>query len=96
MSTENCIICINKIGNNNYILLECNHKFHASCFIINKYSMCPTCNFIIVDENENNFNNFDDSILFPPAPQTSPLLTPASSFQINSLMDLDFEDNLYI
>ena len=90
---EHCTICIDEIGKNNYILLECNHKFHASCFVAEMYTSCPTCQFVIVNDSDNTNEEDNYSIPSPPpAPQTSPILSP----ELNLSIPMEIEDDLYI
>jgi hypothetical protein len=63
-SVENnneCPICFDVIGDNNNIITECGHKFHASC-IMRNVSMngfgCPCCRSVMADEPE---SDDDDS-----------------------------------
>jgi len=41
----NCLICANDIPSNDIITIECNHSYHASCYLIwdKSNNHCPTC-----------------------------------------------------
>ena len=43
--SQECPICLEKIGKNNYVLTKCNHKFCTDCFLksLNNNSSCPIC-----------------------------------------------------
>ena len=47
-----CSICLQEF-NNNFIIFECNHKFHASCILDNIHSIqtCPLCREIIISNS---------------------------------------------
>jgi hypothetical protein len=54
-NNSECPICFDVIGDNNNIITECGHKFHASC-IMKNVSMngfnCPCCRSVMADEPE--------------------------------------------
>lgn len=47
VTEHNCPICMNAIqNNNNFIALDCSHKFHASCIfqtLSTNHDKCPIC-----------------------------------------------------
>ena len=65
MSNDECIICLEKLKENNkFTLPECNHSFCTSCIVYwfrNGHNKCPYCNNSGEQVQTNNVNNY----LFP-------------------------------
>jgi hypothetical protein len=49
---ENCPVCLDVIGEKNYIVTECGHTFHATCIFMNMRvcSTCPLCRTELLPE----------------------------------------------
>ena len=54
---DTCVICLEVIGDNNFAITNCGHKFHTSCLIANtahnpgKYC-CPMCRENLLSEEQ--------------------------------------------
>ena len=66
---KNCVICFDKISNNNKITLSCNHIFHYNCIkimITKRSRRCPLCRTKItwnIDKLNNIFNKQKPKII---------------------------------
>ena len=55
MNSNECLICYEKIKNNNFCITECNHAYCLTCMIkavLNK-TECPYCKYKLVEIDEN-------------------------------------------
>jgi hypothetical protein len=43
MEEIKCLICLNKIDNNQEISLRCEHKYHSACLSNLDEAECPEC-----------------------------------------------------
>lgn len=53
-----CPVCINDIGNNNFVITKCNHKICIPCLMANYNKslnghLCPMCRSRILDKRRN-------------------------------------------
>ena len=61
--TEDCSICLSPL--NEYIVLNCSHKFHRNCILqsINFKSNCPLCRSNISETVTNRIRTFTNSFI---------------------------------
>ena len=69
MNSNECLICYEKIKNNNFCITECNHVYCLTCMIkaVLHKTECPYCKYKLVEIPENteeeevneNFNNIE-------------------------------------
>lgn len=55
---NDCPVCLNKLGNNDFVVTKCNHKICLSCFM-NNYNksrnghLCPLCRTKVINTRRN-------------------------------------------
>lgn len=55
---DDCPLCLNKLGNNDFVLTKCNHKICLSCFMDNYNKsrnghLCPLCRNKVINTRRN-------------------------------------------
>ena len=55
---DDCPVCLNKLGNNDFVVTKCNHKICLSCFMDNYNKsrnghLCPLCRTKVINTRRN-------------------------------------------
>jgi hypothetical protein len=57
-NNDDCPVCLNKLGNNDFVVTKCNHKICLSCFMDNYNKsrnghLCPMCRTKVINTRRN-------------------------------------------